>query len=124
MILREGADETVIDGDAVPERIIVDLVSMARDNAAMCVATVDPAEPTGDAARSLTCDTIVDTGSGEPVELPGSVHTALFPASGGILRQTVNGDLVLSDRDDDAIATLALPDGILQPVLLGYHEAR
>lgn len=122
VVLRDGDEETTIPADAVPDRQIVDLVSVARGNAALCVATVEPQEPVGDAARSLGCDSIIDTETKQPIELPGDITTALFPESGGFVTRNAAGELSLSDKDETGIASVKEPAELAEGSLIGYAE--
>ncbi|ADD42706.1 hypothetical protein [Stackebrandtia nassauensis] len=122
LVMRDGKKETTLPAEVVKGRTIIDPVAVARDNAGLCVATAAEGEPVGDAARSLSCDTIVDTKTKKPVKLPDTITGAVFPESGGFITRTGDGELKLSDLDDSGIATLEEPSELAEGFLIGYAE--
>ncbi|GLZ76659.1 hypothetical protein Afil01_14660 [Actinorhabdospora filicis] len=79
----------------IPGRNVIDMSSVGAGARRACVHTVKDGEPSGDVARSLFCDTIVDLVSGKVVR--DGLNGAVFLADGSMIVRE-KGELIHLDE--------------------------
>lgn len=94
---------------AVPGRQITDLAAVGPGAVRVCVRTADPKAPTGDVARNLFCDTVIDVTTGEVVPLPVKDVKAVRFAPDGSMLVRADGALSKVSADGKVLSTLREP---------------
>jgi hypothetical protein len=121
----DGGDKVTLKPADIGGRLFADLVGISADGGRVCVLRADEYGASGDAARSLYCDTILDVRSKKVVHLPvaGELRSAVFLADGGMLArfQTNRGsELVRLDKHDRVIARSLESAANANRMLLAY----
>ncbi|MEV0646720.1 hypothetical protein AB0I28_15795 [Phytomonospora sp. NPDC050363] len=104
----------------IPGRVITDLSDVGPGAARICVSTVADGDPVGDVARTLACDTVIDTATGEVVPLPmDGVLGVRFAPDGSMLVRT-EGELTFVGADGTPGTTIPEPAEFADYALLDY----
>jgi len=120
-----GSGKRVVAGALSGGRTLADLTSISPDGGRICIRTVPAGNPPGDVARSLYCDTIVDTATNKEIKLPvaGELRAAVFlPNAGMLVRVTTGGasQLVLLDACGQVLARTIESAATAKLALLSY----
>ncbi|MEV4618457.1 hypothetical protein AB0J74_07020 [Asanoa sp. NPDC049573] len=121
----DGGDKVTLTPANIGGRRPAGLLGISADGGRVCIQTAPANGTTGDAARGLTCDTLVDVRSKKVVDLPaeGTLRSVVFLADGGMLarlRTDRGSELVRLDKHDRVIARSLESAANADRMLLAY----